>query len=85
MGLLNKVVPRDALMSTAKQVAQAICRSAPLAVRAAKQAMKESKNLSLEKGLELEKKLLDSLIETEDFQEGFQSFLEKIRPEFRAK
>lgn len=85
MGLLNKVVPRDALMSTAKQVAQAICRSAPLAVRAAKQAMKEGKNLSLEKGLELERKLLDSLIETEDFQEGYQSFLEKRRPDFRAK
>ncbi len=85
MGLLNQVVPRDALMSTAKQVAQAICRSSPLRVLAAKQAMKEGKNLSLEKGLELERKLLDSLIETEDFQEGCQSFLEKRRPDFRAK
>jgi enoyl-CoA hydratase/carnithine racemase len=39
----------------------------------------------LEEGLELERSLLDSLIATEDFQEGYKSFLEKRRPVFRAK
>jgi enoyl-CoA hydratase/carnithine racemase len=84
-GLVNKVVPQAELMSTARKMAEAICRPAPLAVRAAKQAMLGSRNLPLEEGLELERSLLDSLIATEDFQEGYKSFLEKRRPVFRAR
>jgi E-phenylitaconyl-CoA hydratase len=85
IGLINKVVPLPELMSTARQTAQMLCRPAPLAVRAAKQAMIQGISLPLEQGLKLEQTLLDSLATTEDFDEGYQSSLKKRRPVFRAK
>lgn len=85
VGLINKVVPLSQLMSTAYEMAEALCRPSPLAVRAAKQAMIQGTSLSLSDGLELERTLDDFLMTTEDFDEGCSAFLEKRKPEFKAK
>ena len=85
IGLVNKVVPLPELMPAARQMAEILCRPAPLAVRAAKQAMIQGTSLSLEGGLELEKTLNDFLVTTEDFDEGCQAFAEKRKPIFKAK
>lgn len=85
IGLVNKVVPLAQLMTAAKEMAELVCRPAPLAVRAAKQAMMQGLNLSLENGLELEKTLVDFLATTEDFGEGSQAFLAKRKPNFKGK
>jgi len=85
IGLINKVVPLPELMSTTKQIAGTICRQAPLAIRAAKQAMTQGMNLSLGDGLELEKTLNDFLVTTEDFDEGRKAFMEKRKSSFTAK
>jgi len=85
IGLVNKVVPLAELMPTAKQMAEMLCRPAPLAVRAAKQAMIQGMSLSLGDGLELEKNLNDFLVTTEDFDEGCEAFIEKRKAVFRAK
>ncbi len=39
IGLINEIVSSSELMSKAKEWAENICRAAPLAVRAAKEAM----------------------------------------------
>ena len=85
IGLVNKVVALSELMSTAKQVAGILCRNAPLAVRAAKQAMIQGMNLSLGDGLELEKTLNDFLVTTEDFDEGRKAFIEKRKASFKTR
>lgn len=85
IGLVNKVVPLAQLMTAAKEMAEMVCRPAPLAVRAAKQAMMQGSSLSLEDGLELEKTLVDFLTTTEDFDEGVQAFLAKRKANFKAK
>ncbi|MBC8512393.1 MAG: enoyl-CoA hydratase/isomerase family protein [Dehalococcoidia bacterium] len=85
IGLVNKVVPLDELMSTARQLAEILCRPAPLAVRAAKQAMIQGTSLSLDDGLKLERTLNDLLVTTEDFDEGCNAFAEKRRPVYKAK
>ena len=85
IGLVNKVVPLAQLMTAANEMAEMICRPAPLAVRAAKQAMMQGLYLSLENGLELEKTLMDFLATTEDFDEGSQAFLSKRKPDFKGK
>jgi E-phenylitaconyl-CoA hydratase len=85
IGLVNKVVPLDKLMPTAMQLAEILCRPAPLAVRAAKQAMIQGTSLSLDDGLKLEKNLTDFLVTTEDFDEGCKAFAEKRRPVFKGK
>lgn len=85
IGLVNKVVPLVQLMTAANEMAEMVCRPAPLAVRAAKQAMMQGLSLSLENGLELEKTLIDFLVATEDFDEGSQAFLSKRKPNFKGK
>ena len=85
LGLVNKVVPPEQLMAEAREYALAICRAAPLAVRAAKEAMIKGTSLSLEDGLRLENDLNAYLYTTEDFTEGTTAFMEKRKPDYKAK
>jgi enoyl-CoA hydratase/carnithine racemase len=85
IGLINKVVPFSELMPAVKGMAETLCRRAPLAVRAAKQAMIQGIDVSLEDGLKLERKLNDFLVSTEDFDEGCKANAEKRQPVFRGK
>jgi E-phenylitaconyl-CoA hydratase len=84
-GLVNKVVPRGELMTTAKNMASGLCKVAPLAVRAAKQAMIQGMDLPLDRGLEFEKSLNDYLVTTEDFDEGCKAHIEKRKPVFKER
>lgn len=85
IGLVNTVVPLEKLMSTAREWAEEICRAAPLAVRAAKEAMIRGMGLTLEEGLKLENTLEGSVLHTEDFIEGTTAFTEKRKPAYKAK
>ncbi len=85
IGLVNRVVSADKVVSTAKEFAQAMCEVGPLAVRAAKQAMIRGYSLPLEEGLRLESSLFDYLLGTEDFTEGQSAFLQKRKPNFKVK
>lgn len=85
IGLVNKVVPLSELMSEAKKMAEALCEPGPLAVRAAKQAMIQGTSVGLQEGLQLEAMLEDFCLSTEDFEEGTKAFVEKRKPQFKAK
>jgi enoyl-CoA hydratase/carnithine racemase len=85
IGLVNMVVPLAELMSEAKKLALAICRNAPLAVRAVKEAMVRGLSMSLEDGLQLEDDLTRYVMSTKDFQEGITAFAEKRKPKFEGK
>ncbi len=85
IGLVNKVVPSQELMSTAREWAEAICRPGPLAVRAAKEAMTRGTSLFLDEGLRLEQALFFTLLGTEDFVEGTKAFVEKRKADFKAR
>lgn len=82
IGLVQEVVPLEGLLDKARQIASAINRKAPLAVRAAKWAAKEGLSLPLEQGLDLENQAFAELCETRDKNEGIRAFLEKRRPVF---
>jgi len=85
IGLVNIVVPPEAVMPTAREWAEAICQAGPLAVRAAKEAMIRGSSLTLEDGLSLESALEAYLMSTEDYTEGTTAFGEKRKPDFKAK
>ena len=85
IGLVNKVVPQAEVLSTAKEWAQTICQAGPLAVRAAKEAMLRGCDMTLEDGLRLESSLVAYVLATEDFAEGTKAFVEKRKPNYKAK
>jgi enoyl-CoA hydratase/carnithine racemase len=85
IGLVNKVVPPEGVMSTAKEWAQIICQAGPLAVRAAKEAMLRGSSMSMDEGLRLEIELEGYVVHTEDFDEGTKAFVEKRKPIFKAR
>ncbi len=85
IGLVNEVVPAPEVMPAVIKWAEAMCTLGPLALRAIKQAMVEGTSTSLAEGLKLEKELVKYLVSTDDFAEGIKAFVEKRRPDYRAR
>lgn len=84
IGLVNHVAPDDKLMDKALELAEKIVKNAPLAVRAAKEAIHRGLELPLEEGLRVEQWLADPLRDTQDVQEGMAAFREKRAPHYRG-
>jgi len=86
IGLVNRVVPHDNLMKSARELAVKIAKNPPLAVAMAKadiyKAMEEK---DLIKQMKHEEKTQEVLINTEDFMEAATAFLEKREPVFKGK
>lgn len=85
IGLVNEVVPHEALRNTCIELAKTILSKAPVAVKMAKRAINEGIKVSLEEGLNLEEKCFSELCASEDMKEGTSAFLEKRKPEFAGK
>lgn len=85
IGLVNRVVAPEELMSTCEAVAQKIIQNGPLAVRLAMEAVHQGLDLPLQEGLLLESDLAGFSCITEDAQEGLRSFLEKRKPIFKGR
>ncbi|MFZ5944534.1 MAG: short-chain-enoyl-CoA hydratase [Bacillota bacterium] len=82
IGLVNKVVPPEELMSTAKELAQKIMRHAPYAVQLCKEAVNIGMDVDLETGSKYEGTLFGITCSTEDKKEGMTAFVEKRKPNF---
>src|SRR3954465_8197920 len=76
MGLADAVVPDDEVYSTATAMARKFSAGPPLALAAAKRAIDEGLDGSLDDGLHLETRLFAELFGTEDQKIGMRSFLE---------
>ena len=84
-GLVNRVVPVENFLDEAISLAGEIAGSAPLAVRAGKEAVNAVFEGSLTEGLFFEKELIYSLFSTEDQKEGMKAFIEKRKPNWQGK
>lgn len=85
IGLVNKVVPAEQLMTAAEEMARKIMSRGPLAVRAAIEAVMSGSEMPFEEGQVLEATLFGLLASTEDMKEGMKAFLEKRTAEFRNR
>ena len=85
IGLVNKVVPLEQLMPTAREWAEVICQAGPLGVRRCKEAMIKGYSMTLEEGLELERSMYLPLKDTLDFKEGTRAFVEKRKPVYKGE
>lgn len=85
IGLVNAVVPARDLMAEAEKWAATLCSRGPLALRAAKRAMLEGRDVPLTAGLEVEQSYFNSLAYTSDLREGLRAFAEKRPGRFTAE
>jgi enoyl-CoA hydratase len=85
IGLVDEVVPAEALMPRAETLARAIAQQAPLAVTACLRAVEGGFDLPIEAGLELEASLFGLACATEDKAEGTRAFLEKRAPAWQGR
>jgi enoyl-CoA hydratase len=84
LGVVNAVVPGDVLMDTARDMARAMLKNAPIALARAIEAVDAGLDTSLDDGLRLEARLFGSLEDTADMREGTKAFLEKRPAVFRG-
>ena len=84
-GLVTRVVPREATVSAALELAARIAAMPPLAVMAAKEAVNRAFELSLEAGLEFERRNFFLLFGSDDQREGMAAFVEKRPPDFKGR
>jgi len=85
IGLVEKVVPHEETMSVARDLAGAIAKRGPIAVRMAKTAINAGSEMDLQKALLLEKTLVSLCFDSEDRIEGMNAFLEKREPAFTGR
>jgi enoyl-CoA hydratase/carnithine racemase len=84
LGIVNKVVPRDRVMSTAEELAEMICLNSPLAVQAAVRLYRLT--AAFPPALAAYARHLDQEIaETEDGAEGSRAFKEKRKPNWKLR
>ena len=85
LGLVARVVERDALESVTMEVAREICASSPVAVREAKLAIDRGLDVALEDGIELEDLAWRRAVSSQDRREGIAAFNEKREPQWRGR
>lgn len=85
LGIVNEVVPTDALDNRVQDIARQLARSAPLALRGLLDAVHVGGECSLETGLEYESAQFGLLFATEDMREGTSAFLQRRPPAFQNR
>ncbi|MFL5818169.1 MAG: enoyl-CoA hydratase-related protein [Conexibacter sp.] len=83
-GLVARVVPREAWLGEACEVARSVAARAPLAQRLAREAIDRAFETPLSSGLDLERKALYLAFASEDAQEGLSAFVEKRPAQWRG-
>lgn len=85
LGLVSRVVPKEAFLTEAKKLALEIAAKSPVAVKLAKTAVNKAFEVGLSDGLDFERELFYLLFASEDKKEGMRAFLEKRKPDFKGK
>lgn len=84
IGLASRVVPQEELLDAAREMAEAIMKKGPLAVRITKKLITASLSSDERSGMLLELFGYGLVIASEDKDEGVDSFFEKRPPEFKG-
>lgn len=84
-GLINRVVPTESYLEETIAFAAEIAARAPVAVRLAKEAINAAYEMSLQAGIDHERRLFYMLFSTEDQREGMDAFINKRKAEWKGR
>jgi crotonobetainyl-CoA hydratase len=85
LGLINRVVPRPALLDTAIGLAERIAENAPVALRLAKRLAHDVIGASEAEAYKLNQAVLEAIRQTEDAKEGPLAFAQKRKPAWKGR
>lgn len=85
VGLISEVVPAEALLDRALEIAARIAANGPLAVRSIKTLATRTEDLPLSRSVELEQLLWGVLRDTDDRVEGRTAFAQRRTPSYQGR
>jgi enoyl-CoA hydratase len=85
LGIIERCVPREALMEEALRIARSIAAKSPKAMRLAKKAYNVCENMPQRDGYRFEQDITVELSQTEDAKEARRAFAEKRKPVFKGR
>ena len=85
LGLVARVVAKEAWLDEAKRAAGEIAAKGPIAVRLAKEAVDQAFETPLRVGIEFERRSFYLARASEDATEGLTAFVEKRAPDFKGR
>jgi len=85
IGLINQVVPAEALLPACVDLADRIARHSPVAVAASLRAVTRGINVPIDEGLAIEAMQFRICAASADAREGTQAFLDKREPAFTGR
>lgn len=85
IGLVNRVHEPEQLMPAVKKLAETIATRGPVAVAAAKTAVREGADRPLPEANAIEVRTFGELFRSEDMREGTRAFVEKRKPSFTGR
>ncbi|QOG18096.1 MULTISPECIES: enoyl-CoA hydratase [Bradyrhizobium] len=85
IGLVERVFPDDQLWGETMAVAETIAHNAPLAIKAAKLTIAQVLKDESQRDMNAIKAIGNACMDSADFREGRQAFMEKRKPKFSGK
>jgi enoyl-CoA hydratase len=85
IGLVDRVIPTNELWGSAMEIATTISGNAPLAIKAAKITIAQVLKDPADRDMAAVKQIGMDCMDSEDFREGRQAFMEKRKPQFKGK
>ena len=82
IGLINRAVPVDELEAAVREVADAICRNAPLSIAASKHTIGQILTDKEDRDYEEIRRMSKTCFDSNDYKEGREAFMEKRSPVF---
>ncbi|MBP2242336.1 enoyl-CoA hydratase [Cytobacillus eiseniae] len=83
-GMINRLVAKELLFEETIKFAEEIANQAPLSIRFIKESVLKAVDVSIDEGMQFERKNFSLLFSTEDQKEGMIAFQEKRKPNFKG-